>query len=96
MRLNYNSPWLGLILGLIAPWTIVIAFYQAKFGQIKFYEFLELAYYNQIFTTLISLCALINLGIFYLFIWRNKDFAAKGVLGATFFYTLVVFIMKLM
>jgi hypothetical protein len=96
MRFNYNSLYFGLILGLLAPWIIVVTFYQVKFGQIKFYEFLELAYYNQIFTTLLSLCALINLGIFYLFIWTHKDFAAKGVLGATFLYALVIFAMKLM
>jgi len=96
MRLNFNNVWLGMVAGLLAPWIIVTAFYLAKFKAIKFIEFLELAYYNQIFTTLISLCALINLGIFYIFIWTNQDHAARGVLGATFLYSIIVFAMKLM
>jgi hypothetical protein len=95
MKSPFNTLWMGAILGLIAPWMVVIIFYNLKFSHLKFGDFIEISYLNQVFTPLISLSALLNLGVFYLFIWTQKDHSARGVLAATFIYAIAIFIFKL-
>lgn len=95
MKSTSNNIWLGLGLGLAAPWLIVVIFYYVKFAHVGFGDFLELAYLNQIFTPLISLCVLINLGVFYIFIWTHNYISARGIVSATLIYAAAIFILKL-
>lgn len=47
-------------------------------------------------THIISLAVLVNLALFFIFLWTKKEKSARGVLGATILYAVFVFIIKLL
>ena len=48
----------------------------------------------KLFSAFISLCALPDMLVFFLFIWSNRLIGARGVLTAIFILTLIVVIFK--
>lgn len=85
----------GFLIGLIAPIIIFFAYYKLNYDFIKFNSFVADAFMKSVFAPLLSLCVIINLGIFYLFYWKYLNYAARGVIGATFVYAFIVFIIKI-
>ena len=94
MRSKFDSPIVGLIVGLIIPIIGMFVFYKYNFKTLDFGEFFEYVSRKDKTPQLISLSVVTNLGVFFLFIWRKYYFSAKGVIMATFIYTLVVLILK--
>jgi accessory gene regulator protein AgrB len=86
---------IGFIIGLIAPIIVFIIYYKLNYDFIKFNAFVEDAFMKSIFAPLLSLCVIINLGIFYFFYYKYLNYAARGVIGATFVYAIIVFMIKL-
>ena len=64
---KYNNVWLGLALGLIIPFITIIIFSLFKSADNNFIEFIEFALSISALSNILSLCALPNLAIFYLF-----------------------------
>lgn len=85
---------LGIPAGLIGPVLGVLGFYFYKFNQSPFMDFFSMAAEKNLLSPLLSLCAIINLGIFYLFIQANYLYSARGVILSTFVYGLVIIGMK--
>lgn len=85
----------GFIIGLIAPIIVFYGYYKLNYDFIQFNSFVTDAFVKSIFAPLLSLCVIINLGIFYFFYWKYLNYAARGVIGATFVYAILVFIVKL-
>ncbi len=92
-NLNYNSILTGLLVGLILP-VIVFIFFYASQNISDFSVFVSKVFKAGIFTHLISLCAVPNLLVFFVFMWTNRLLSAKGVIGATFIYTIIVILIK--
>jgi hypothetical protein len=87
--------WVGFLIGLIAPIIIFFAYYKLNYDFIQFNSFVADAFMKSVFAPLLSLCVIINLGLFYLFYWKYLNYAARGVIGATFVYAFIVFIIKI-
>lgn len=90
-----NKTWLdtmitGLLAGLVTPilafYLYVILFRQAE----SFMEVLDRFVFRNVLTHVISLAAIPNLLVFFLFLWAGKERSAYGVIGATIIYALVV------
>lgn len=94
-RSKYNSLVLGLIFGLIVPVILVFVFYLLKYPDLNTGEFLRLFFDLKILTHLISLCAIPNLIIFFIFIGRNYYLSARGVILATFIIVAIVLIIRI-
>ena len=89
-----NSIITGLISGLILPIFSLLIFWQLKYPEMKAVESLNFFFNLKILTHLISLCALPNLLIFFIFMWRNLLLSARGVIMATFFIVAIVLIVR--
>ena len=80
----------GIIIGLIVP---VISFEACVFifreGE-TFMQVLDRFVFLDVFTHIISLAAVLNLLVFFLFLWANKERSANGVIGATIIYAMIV------
>ena len=50
---------------------------------------------SNIFTPLLSLSVVVNLGLFFIFINKNFYYAARGVIFSTIIYAIIVFALKL-
>jgi hypothetical protein len=92
---KFDSTKLGAIIGFVIP---IIAFY-IILKVVYPFEFMDKSLHNiwlhVVAPRILSLGAIPNLGIFFLFIYTNRLRSARGVLGATVVYTVIVFILKL-
>ena len=85
---------IGLIIGFIASvigFTLSLLFFGT--GE-SLNDSLSIALAQGVFTKLVSIGALLNLGAFFLFINTNKESQAKGVLIATIIVALITIIIR--
>jgi hypothetical protein len=94
MRFLLNTQPVGLALGLIAPMIVFLGFYFFKYSEIHFSEFLDFLISRNVIVQVLSICVIINLLLFFIFIWTNRLYAARGVIMATFIYAIIVVIFK--
>ena len=87
---------LGGISGLIMPFIAAFFYYKASFDQYKYIGFFQKAVELGIHAELLSLSVIPNLLLFFVFIWTNRLYHARGVLLATFLYAFFVMALKFM
>ncbi|MGM0503090.1 MAG: hypothetical protein ACQESQ_00630 [Bacteroidota bacterium] len=93
-RTKLNNFTLGLILGFLAPIVTMLIVYYSKFTQYFFTELIDYLIDTQVFTKIVSLCVIPNLILFFVFIWLNYLYSARGVLMATIVFAIFVFVTK--
>jgi len=84
---------IGFILGLISVCVGVIL-YIAIFSDDSIRVTIEQAFMYKFFGKLVSLGALLNLGLFFFFLKKNQDNRAKGVLIATVIVAIIFMVNK--
>lgn len=84
----------GFIVGLIAPFIVFFIYYKMYYDFLNFNAYVVDAFMKNVFTPLLSLCVIVNLGIFYFCYWKYYNYAARGIIGATFVYALIVLLLK--
>lgn len=91
---RWNKFWIGLVLGVVLPLVIFHLVYLIGYSKTPFGEFLEFAFVIRALPKIVSLCAIPNLAVFYLFL--NKEYwrATQGVIAATLLCTLAVVVIK--
>ncbi len=91
---RWNKFWIGLALGVVLPLIVFLLVYLFGYSKTPFGEFLEYAFVMRALPKILSLCAIPNLAIFYLFL--NKEYwnATRGVIAATLLCTLGVVVIK--
>lgn len=89
-----NSVFTGTIIGLILPVISIFIFYCMTQSRNSFSNFIQYAIQIKILSRVISLCAIPNLGAFFVFMWLNYMFSARGIILATFIVTFGVLILK--
>lgn len=85
----------GALVGLIGPVIALLLFHYFRFSQTELMVFVERLMFAKFFGPVMSLCVLINLLLFFSFIWLKRDEGAWGVLFTTFLYAILVFWLKL-
>jgi len=71
-----------------------IFLYLEYFSRFGFYETLEMIKEGKLYGKVLSLAAIPNLFIFFVFLKKNQDSRAKGVLMATILVALTTLILK--
>ena len=94
MKAKYNDIRLGVVLGLLAPVLGLLVIYVAAFRNMALLEYLEFLADSRKLSSIISLSAIPNLLLFFIFIWLNYLYSARGVLASTILYALVVIVTK--
>ncbi len=85
---------LGILLGILAPVLTMLVIYLVQFTEHNFKELIDVLISKRVFTKIVSLCVIPNLALFFLFLNKNNFKSARGVLLATIFFALFVFITK--
>ena len=84
---------LGLISGLVLPIVTLVVIWLIRFdGGLG--EFLSSFQRMSMLRKVISLSALPNLLLFFLFIWTNRTFSARGVIFGTLVVAMVMLALK--
>ena len=94
MSRRWNKFWIGLLAGVVLPAVVFFVVYFVGYSETPFGGFLQYAFTMQALPKILGLCVIPNLIIFYLFLNKEYWYATRGVIAATFFYTLVVVVLK--
>ena len=87
---------LGLILGLITPFIVLVILYFFKFSQYEFDEFVNmLAKQKQLITFWGVWCLVGNIALFTYYINTTRDRTAKGIFAITLVYGIGILLLKL-
>lgn len=84
----------GILAGLTGPVIGILVFYFVNFRSSPILQFFEMAARQNLLSPLLSLCAVINLGIFFLFIKADRLNSARGVILSTFVYGVLIVVFK--
>ena len=95
MKKRYNSIKLGFILGVILPVIALVGFYLVKFNDYSFSDFLIGLWQMKLFGKMVSLAAISNLVLFFIFIRLDYLYSARGVLASTILITFIVIILRI-
>ncbi len=90
MKARYDVLWIGLLTGFLLPVLAFFVFFLAVREEQSLSQFLAEVFSRNVFTQVISLCAVPNLLIFFIFIWLNWLYSARGALMATIILALLV------
>jgi hypothetical protein len=91
---KFNTLLTGLIPALILPSLTLLGFWIIKSDR-GFVEFLQQFQQMDMLSKVVSLAAIPNLLLFFLFIWTNRNFSARGVIFATLLLAFVMLILKI-
>lgn len=85
---------LGLLLGILLPVLGVLGFYYSKFASVDLLNFFQVATKHKVLSPMLSLCAVLNLATFFLFLNKNYYLTARGIILATIIYGITIVVLK--
>ena len=94
IRTRLNTPAFGFIAGLLVPMLALVIFYFISSSDATFTEFIKFIVSRKKLSSLISLAVVPDLLIFFICIWLNYLYSARGVLAAVFLFALIVVLTK--
>ncbi len=94
IQTRLNTIAFGLISGMLVPFLALIIFYLISSTELSFPEFVEFIISRKKLSSLISLSVVPDLLVFFIFIWLNYLYSARGVLAAVFLFALIVVLTK--
>ena len=93
-NIDFDKGWIGAIFGLITPFIAFMLYYRIYYDFMDIYKFINYLKLGQVFSSVVSLCVLSNLIVFYPFLWKEKYYGGRGVLAATFIWGGIVVYIK--
>jgi len=85
-NIDFDKLWIGALLGLLVPLIVFMLYYQINYSFMNMYKFINYLNLGQIFSSVVTLCVLSNLVVFYPFLWKEKYYGGRGVLLSTFLW----------
>lgn len=90
---KFNTMLYGLIPGILLPVITLLIIWLVSFEG-GFFEFLTQYKRLGMLSKIISLSVIPNLLLFFLFIWTNRTFSARGVIFATLIMAFIMLMVK--
>ena len=84
---------IGVLISLFATFGGVFL-YLEYFSRYEFYETIDLIIEGRLYGKVLSLAAIPNLFVFFIFIKKKQDYKAKGVLLATILIAFTTLVLK--
>ncbi len=90
---RFNNLLYGLVPGVLMPMLTLLVFWLVKSDR-GLMEFLSGFQQLGMLSKVVSLTAIPNLLLFFLYIWTDRNFSARGVIFATLLLAFVMLILK--
>ena len=90
---KFDTLLTGLLPALVLPVLTMLVFWLVKSDR-GLLEFLTRFQQMKMLSKVVSLAAIPNLLLFFVFIWTNRNFSARGVIFATFLLAFIMVILK--
>ena len=94
IRTRLNTITFGLIAGLVVPLLALVIFYFVSSSDTPLTAFIGFIVSKKKLSSVISLSLVPDLLVFFIFIWLNYLYSARGVLAAVFLFALIVVLTK--
>jgi len=94
-KMKFDAIYLGIVTGLVVPLVMLIFFYFFRNIEESFINYLQVTFKYAILSKLISLAAIPDALLFFVFLWTDKFRSAKGVIFSLFIICLIVILLKL-
>jgi len=88
-----NSMAAGLIAGIILPVISMIVIWLIRYDG-GFFEFISHFQRLGMLSKVVSLATIPNLLLFFVCIWTNRNFSARGVIFATLIVAFIMLVLK--
>jgi hypothetical protein len=86
----FDKIYIGLALGMIVPLIVFFFYFLFRHGNVEFFRYLGLLHRYGLLFKVISLCVLVDLPVFYIFIQFKYWRSARGVVMSCFLYAFLV------
>jgi hypothetical protein len=86
--------YIGIIAGLLIPLFSLLVFNLTAFEDMSIGEFVKHILSRGKLSSVLSLGVISNLLVFFIFIWLNYLYSARGVVAATLVYGLLIVLSK--
>lgn len=97
MNINLKDNFIiGMLIGILGPALGIVIFFYVNFPDSEITQFLQLSVKSKLMSPLLSLCCVINLALFYLFVQRDIFKTSRGIILATFLYGFIIAMIKFM
>lgn len=93
-RNRFDRTAIGLLIGFTLPIVVFFVVYLFGNNSVSFLNYMKGLWNLQALVKLGSLCVFLNSAVFMGFIKLKLEKAARGVLGATIFYAILVMISR--
>ncbi|MCK4879987.1 MAG: hypothetical protein KAS82_04975 [Bacteroidales bacterium] len=90
---KFDTVLSGLVPALVLPSLTLLGLWIVK-SDSSLVDFLVQFQQLKMLSKMVSLATIPNLLLFFLFIWTNRNFSARGVIFATFLLAFVMLILK--
>jgi len=90
---KFNTILAGLIPGIILPITTLVIIWLVRYDG-GFFNFLAMFQRMGMLSKILSLSVIPNLLLFFIFLWINRPFSARGVIFATLVMAFVMLVLK--
>ncbi|MCD4709802.1 MAG: hypothetical protein K8R52_03080 [Bacteroidales bacterium] len=90
---KFNTVLSGFVPALVIPSLTLLGFWIVK-SESTLVEFLVKFQQLHMLSKVMSLSTIPNLLLFFLFIWTNRNFSARGVIFATLLLAFLMLILK--
>lgn len=84
----------GIILGLLAPVFAFWLYNRMNHPELSMPDLFSAFKGKNVHTHVISLSVIANLIVFFISLWTQHEKTARGILGMTIVYAILVFILK--
>jgi hypothetical protein len=91
---SFDSVLIGLIPGILLPMGTLIIFWAVRYES-SLAHFLKNFQQFGLLSKALSLATIPNLLLFFVFIWTNRSFSARGVIFATLVMAFVMLVLKI-
>lgn len=88
--------WFGILIGFLLPFLAMVIFYYSSYAYLTAPEFMRKMAFQAVWLKLLSVCAVVNLGAFFIFYHYKIDKAARGVVLSTLVMALFVMSYKIL
>lgn len=92
---KYDKLEIGLVLGLLLPVLAIVILWLFN-SEESIFKYLKGFYKVNSIAGLVSLSALPNLLLFFIFIWTNRYRSARGVIFATLIVAAIMLLLKVL
>jgi hypothetical protein len=94
VKSRFDLVKLGFILGILIPVISFVIIYLFKSDEMTFDAYFRFLISMKTLPKLMSLTVIPNLGIFFLFIYKDHYYGARGVLAATIVLAIAILVVK--